>query len=239
MEITLNDFLGGKIRLLQYKNGYRITSDTVLLAAAVQAKKNETVLDVGTGTGGVLFCLHARIPELNSTGIEIQTDLYQLALKNQEINQYKIHFINEDIFSEKSTLHGIQFHHVVTNPPFYTEDLIRNHPQTATAYHQTFDLSRWLRFCLKHLRAKGSFTLIHRTEALPEILAILNKTALGGIEVIPIQAKVGSSSKRVIVRGIMGSKKPFVLRPPLVMHTETNERTELAEKIMREGYPIE
>ena len=63
MTITIDDFLGGKIKLAQEKEGYRVTSDSVLLASAVQVKENETVLDVGTGNGVVLFCLD--LTELN------------------------------------------------------------------------------------------------------------------------------------------------------------------------------
>lgn len=239
MNTTIDNFLDGKVKLIQDKNGYRATSDAVLLASAVRAKSGDTVLDVGTGTGIILYCLNARIPSLKLTGIEMQRELYTYACQNSVLNQCHPEFICEDITVSPSGIHGRQFHHVVTNPPFYTENLLRENKQTAQAYHQVVDLSFWIRYCLKHVRAKGTFTLIHRTEALPEILSILNKTALGAIEVIPIFSKEGKPCKRVIIRGIMGSKKPFELHSGLIIHQKDNTRTEIAEKIMRNGTQLE
>ncbi|MBQ8557250.1 MAG: methyltransferase [Alphaproteobacteria bacterium] len=239
MDTSIDNFLNGKVRLIQDKNGYRATSDSVLLASAVRAKSGDSILDVGTGTGVILYCLNARIPHLKLTGIEKQTELYQHACQNAELNDCSPTFICEDITTPSSTIHGQQFHHVVTNPPYYTENLLRENKQTAQAYHQIIDLSYWISYCLKHLRAKGTFTIIHRTEALPEILNILSKSALGAIEVIPIFSKEGKPCKRIIVRGIMGSKKPFVLHSGLIIHRKDNTRTEIAEKIMRNGEQLE
>ncbi len=238
MQTTIDDFLGGKVRLIQDKNGYRATSDAILVAAAVRAKSGESVLDVGCGTGIILYCLNARIGNLKLTGVEIQSDLYQYALQNSELNQCSVELFCESIFEKSAQLHGKQFHHVVTNPPYYTEEFIRQHPQTATAYHQTVDLTQWISVCLKHIRAKGTLTLIHRIEALPEILSVLEKSPLGAIEVLPIYSKQGQPAKRVIVRGVLGSKKPFILQEGLIMHSPDNQRTEIAEKIMRFGTGI-
>ena len=238
MQTTTDDFLGGKVRLIQDTNGYRATSDAILVASAVRAKPEESILDVGCGTGIILYCLNARVKHLKLTGIELQPDLYQLANQNAKLNQCDVQLYCEDIFKTKSVLHGQQFHHVVSNPPFYTENLIRKHPQTATAYHQTVDLSKWISFCLKHIRAKGTFTMIHRIEALPEILSILKDSSLGALEIFPIYSKQGQSAKRVIIRGILGSKKPFVLQEGLIMHCLDNTRTDIAEKIMRFGKSI-
>ncbi len=238
MSTTIDDFLGGKVRLIQGKDGYRATSDSVLAAAAVLAKSDQTVLDVGCGSGIILYCLNTRVANLKLTGIEVQPDLCALAGENKKLNPCEIDIINEDILAAKSTLHGVQFHHVVTNPPYYTEDFKRQHPQTATAYHQSVTLDKWLKFCVKHVRPKGTLTIIHRIEALPEIIQILNSTALGAIEVIPIYSKAGEPAKRVIVRGLLGSKNPFTLHTGLIMHTADNQRTEIAEKILRHGEAI-
>jgi len=106
------------------------------------------------------------------------------------------------------------------------------------AYKEIVPLKDWISFCLKHLRPKGSFSIIHRIEAVPEILSILSKK-LGGIILVPIWPKQGAQPKRVIIQGILGSKKPFRLHPGIILHNADNSRTETAESIMRQGIKID
>ncbi len=236
-EITIDDFLGGLIKLKQPKVGYRATSDAVMVAAAVPAKEGETILDVGCASGIVGLCIGARVSNVPITGVEIQSELAELACQNAELNGQNLTVIEVDISKKVPELHGIQFHHVVTNPPFYTETPARQSQQVEMAYKQVVPLKKWIDFCLRHLRAKGTFTIIHRTESVPEILSLLNGR-LGGIRLIPIWPKQGVNPKRVIIQGIMNSKKPFEIHPGFVMHHHDDTRTDEAERIMRAGVSL-
>ena len=234
---TRDDFLGGRVRLWQDETGLRATSDSVLVAAAVPAKSGDFVLDVGTGNGVIALCLNARVQGLNLTGLDCQADLLALAEKNAKENGCDFQGVLADLNNRPSPLHGRQFHHVVTNPPFYDESNRRKNKQVAKAYHQETDLAVWLGFCLRHVRAKGTLTVIHRPEALPEILKTLSQK-LGGIEVIPVLSRAGDPAKRVIVRGWMNSRKSLSILPPIVMHTASGKRTRAAEHILRDGAGI-
>ena len=231
---TTDDFLGGKVRLQQDKTGLRATSDSVLVAAVVPAQAGDTILDVGTGNGVIAMCLNARIPNLKITGLDCQSTLLDLACKNAQTNSCDFTPVLANIDQRPSPIHGKQYHHVVSNPPFYDEPHLRHNSQTAKAYHQSLPLKIWLDFCLRHIRAKGSLTLIQRPEALPEILSALDGR-LGSIEVIPIQSKSGEPAKRIIIRGRMNSRKALTLFPPLIMHTQQGERTKTAETLLRKG----
>ena len=81
-EITKDLFLGGKLSLLQPKKGFRAGLDSVLLAAAVNAKSGEKVFEIGSGVGTVLFCLMSRISGLKATAIEIMNEYHSLSLIN-------------------------------------------------------------------------------------------------------------------------------------------------------------
>jgi tRNA1(Val) A37 N6-methylase TrmN6 len=50
-EITTDGFLGGRLTIAQPVAGYRAAADPVLLAAAVQARPGQAVLDLGCGAG--------------------------------------------------------------------------------------------------------------------------------------------------------------------------------------------
>ena len=67
-ELTEDALLGGRVRLLQPRRGYRVAVDAVLLAAAIDAAAGERVLDLGAGVGAVGLCLAARVPGLHDHG---------------------------------------------------------------------------------------------------------------------------------------------------------------------------
>ena len=237
MDYSIDKFLDGKILLKQNKTGLRATSDSVLLSALVPVKSGESVLDVGAGNGVISLCISSRVSS-SITAIEIQKDLCNLILENALINNKKIEVFQLDIFSLTDPLKGQLFNHVVSNPPFYKfSKNTRKNTEQKKAYVQDFDLKKWLTYCLKHLRSKGSFCLIHCPEALPEILSILSPK-LGNIEIFPIISKQGECAKRVLIRGYLNKKGPLILHPPLIMHTKSNQRTTIAEKILRCGEVI-
>ena len=78
--------LGGRVRLRQPAEGYRVAIDPVFLAAAVPAEPHQLVLDVGCGAGAAMLCLAARVPHSRVVGLEMQRDLVRLAGDNAILN---------------------------------------------------------------------------------------------------------------------------------------------------------
>ena len=237
MSFSIDDFLGGMVKLKQFDDGYKATSDAVLLAAAVPAKAGETILDVGIGTGAVCLCLMARVPNLQVTGIDIQNEMLEQAKQNAQINHQNIHLILGSVLNPPKELSEQTFNHVVTNPPYFSETLKRSGKTHAIAHGQEVPLSKWLNFCLKKVKPKGTLTIIHRIESLPEILKNL-EGRLGSIIAVPIWPKAGKKPKRVIVQGRLNSKTPFSLHTGIVMYNDDNTQTQEMEKITRNGKPL-
>ena len=70
IEAVENGFLDGKLRILQPAEGYRAATDTMLLAATVPVKPEQSVLDLGCGVGTASLCLGQRMPGLDLHGLE-------------------------------------------------------------------------------------------------------------------------------------------------------------------------
>ena len=232
---TVDDFLGGKIKLKQ--GDYKATSDAVLLAAAVPAKSDETILDVGCGNGVVALCIMARVPNLKATGLEIQPQMVELARENALLNKMDFEVVEGDVSHPPHEWKERQFHHVVTNPPYFTEDMLRQNEVTAKAHKIQTPLATWLDFCIKKVRAKGTLTIIHRTEAVPEILSVLNGR-MGKIKLIPLWPKENVHPKRVIIQATMNSKAPFQIHNGFVLHNADDTRPDAIENIMRQAKPL-
>lgn len=98
-DLTDNAFLGGQLKILQPKKGYRAAIDAVCLAAAVPAETGESVLDIGFGVGVAGLCLAKRQAGIVLTGLEVQPDLAVVAIENVERNDIcDVDVIVGDIF---------------------------------------------------------------------------------------------------------------------------------------------
>ena len=122
--LTEDEFLGGQLRLLQPRHGYRAGMDAVLLAASVPAEPGQAVLDLGCGVGTAGLCLARRVEGLRITGVELQPDLCALAAENAARNGLagRASFIAGDLRARGSILEARSFDHVICNPPYVAED---------------------------------------------------------------------------------------------------------------------
>ncbi len=237
MSKTTNDYLlNKKIKMFQNDESYKTSSDAVLLSSLFyQIKDGAKILDVGSGTGGISLCLAHRFAKAQIVGLEIQSQLVELSNKSAEANGFQnLQYILHDIKEKKAPYPFCSFDHVATNPPYAKNGSRSPNKSKALAHNQQdIDLNSWLNFCLKMLKPYGFLYLIHRAQALDEILYILHSKA-GNIQIIPVYSKAGQKAKRVMVIAQKDSKTPAEIHPPLFIHQNDGYTFE-AEQILRGG----
>lgn len=241
---TSDYLLDKKIRIFQPVDGYRASSDAVLLSAYVTSDtKNAKILDVGSGTGAVSLCLAHRLQHNNVqiTGLELQSQLAELSNQSAAANGFDFtRFYQVDIRNKINSQlwQPCSFDLVVTNPPYSEHDMPSPNSSKATAHnHKDFGLEQWLAFCLKSLKPFGYLYMVNRAEALPTICTFLHGKA-GNIRIIPIHSKAGQNAKRVIISAQKDSKTPCTILPALIMHDEHGHYTAQSENILRRGNSI-
>ncbi len=234
-----NDYLlNKKIKIFQPLNGYRASTDAILLSSMVtQVKQGNKILDVGSGTGPISLCLAERFKNLSPEifGIDIQNELVELAnLSAKENNFNFLQFINADI-RHNVPLKNCSFQHVITNPPYTDHDLPSPNPSKATAHNMLdFSLTEWLKFCIKMTAPFGFFYIINRAEALNEIISTLYGK-MGNMKIIPLFSKNNQNAKRVIVIAQKDSKAPTLIYKGITLHLENGNYSPEAEAILRHG----
>jgi tRNA1(Val) A37 N6-methylase TrmN6 len=237
-ETTEDLLLGGRVRLLQPRRGYRVAIDPVLLAAATPAGDADEILDVGAGTGAVALCLAARLPEVRVTGLEREAELCEFARRSVAMNglAHRVTMIAGELDAPPAELRARSFDHVVTNPPFLAAGTTRAPAGgRALAHVESLALEDWLAGCLRRLRPGGHLTLIHRADRLDGILASLSGKA-GEIAILPLLPQADAPvASRAIVRARKGAGGPLRLCRPLILHAPEGHFTSAAEAVLRHG----
>jgi tRNA1Val (adenine37-N6)-methyltransferase len=215
--LTEDALMGGRVLLLQPRDGYRAATDPVLLAAAVPARTGEAVLDLGCGAGAAALCLAARVPGLVLHGVERQAAYAALASANAARNGAALAVWGADIAALPAELRMRSFDHVLANPPWF--DVAAppaRDPGRDAAQREETPLALWVRVGLRRLRPGGRLTLIAPAERLPGLLAAAGDGR--GATVLPLAARSGRPAGRVIVQLRKGARSPFRLLAPLVLH---------------------
>lgn len=184
MKKQLDTLLNGN-KIFQDSERFMFGIDAILLAdfAANSIKKNDSVIDLGTGTGIIPLLLDKNSSTKNIVGLEIQSDSAKMACESVAINnlQEKIKIIEGDIKKVSQIFKIHSFDVVISNPPYMKVNSGKNNifDAKSIARHEIFcnleELIVSAEFLLKN---HGSFFMIHRPERLSEIFYLCKKYKL-------------------------------------------------------------
>ena len=237
MDVAKNTVLNGRVRLRQPVRGYRAGMDAALLAAAVEAKPGQRVIEAGCGAGGALLQIAARCEGAALTGLERDADAADLARENAALNGLadRVEVVTGDVAAGFGALGLPEFDWAVANPPFFDDEEALRAPSPAKrgAWIADDGLKAWTDFLIKAVREGGRIVIIHRADRLADILSLLCDTC-GSFAIRPIQPFADAPAKRVLVQAIRTGKAPLRLLPPLVLHDRSGAKhTPEAEAILR------
>ncbi len=240
--LSVDDFRGGLVKIAQPLKGYRAGVDPVLLAASVPARAGQTVLELGCGGGVASLCLGRRVPGLELTGVELQSEYAELARENAARNDIAFEVFAADLSDLPAEVKNKRYDHVIANPPYY--DRNRSVPATdhgrEVGLGEDTPLKTWVKEASKRLLPKGQLHFIHRVERLPELLKAM-PTSLGSIEVQPLCPRAGRDPHLFLICAKKEGRADFRLHVPIVRHKgathEENpkEYNAVIEAVLRSG----
>ena len=177
---TLTVLCQERLRLYQKKRAYRFSLDPILLANFITLKGQERMLDIGTGCGIIPIYMSSRYPHNPVIGVEIQKELFDLAVRNLRLNGCEnVQFLHGDIRAAAKSL-SKPFHVVASNPPYVKRDSGRRSPQASryiARYESQLDLKSLLEVSASLLYPKGRLYLIYPAKRLTELISLA--TSLG------------------------------------------------------------
>lgn len=235
---------GGALTLAQPAGGHRSGTDAVLLARACGDVGTARVLDLGAGAGAVGLGVARFSPQATVTLIEIDPALAELAARNAAANGMteRVRAICVDALAPWPALQAAGLAErcadlVLTNPPFFEAGSVRVSPDAARARAHVLPeggLVPWLKRAGALVAPKGRLVVVHRADALPALLAGM-PGGFGEVGVLPVLPRAGEPAIRVLVAARKGSRAPFRLLAPLVLHDAAGGFTPEAAKLHGAG----
>lgn len=215
----VDDFLDGRLKLIQFRTGYRFSIDAVLLAQFVSVKRNDVVVDLGTGCGIIPMVLLLTEPVGHVFALEIQPELAEQAARNTRLNgfEHEVEVILGDL--KHPPLNPSSADVVICNPPYRQKNSgrINPDPQRAIARHEVLtSLNDILDAAAKTLRAKGRLAMIYPAARLADLLIKMRGFNLEPKRLRVVYPSMRSDAKLALIEASLGGRAGLKILPPLL-----------------------
>jgi len=216
---TIDDFMDGRLRLIQSRTGYRFSIDAVLLSEFVTIKQNDIVVDLGSGCGIIPLFLLLKKPVRHAYGLEIQWGLAYQNARNAVLNGFsdRISVIMGDIRNPPLSASCADV--VVCNPPYRRKGSGRINPdeQRAIARHEILaSLDDILKTAKGILRPGGRFAMIYPAERLTDLMIRMRRQGMEPKRMRIIYPGIGAEAKLAMVEACIGGRTGLKVLPPLL-----------------------
>ena len=219
-ELQRNDY-----RIIQDPGRFCFGMDAVLLTGFAHAGEEDTLLDLGTGTGIIPLLMEAKYRCAQLTGLEIQPESADMAARSVELNGLsdKISIVTGDIKEADTIFKSASFDCITCNPPYMIGQHGLTNPDEpkAIARHEilcTFD--DVARQAAKLLKPGGHFFLVHRPFRLAEIMVTLAKYKLEPKRMQLVYPYVDKEPNMVLLEAVRGGKSRMTVEKPLIVYSE-------------------
>lgn len=236
---TLEEIAGGQIRVLQKAKGYRFSLDALLLSHFVRLRPDEQILEMGTGSGIVSMILAGRCKGVKITGIDIQEDLVEMAVRSITLNGLceKIVIRQADVRDVKNIFPSNSFDVVVSNPPYRKMNSGKINPDRgkALARHEIMGtVEDFLQAGSYVLKPAGRAYFIYPATRMVELLSSMRRTHVEPKRLRTVYSNDKASGKFILVEGIREGGEELEVMPPLFIYDEKGGYTEEMTSIFRE-----
>lgn len=227
----IDDLNRNGYQIIQDKNRFCFGMDAVLLSGFAKVKPEETVLDLGTGTGIIPILLEAKTDGAHFTGLEIQPDSADMARRSVILNhlENKIDIVTGDIKDASNLFGASSFDVITTNPPYMIGQHGLQNPDEAKAIarHEVLcTLEDIMREASRLLKPKGRFYMVHRPFRLSEIFCCMTKYGIEPKRMKLVYPFIDKEPNMVLIEGLHGGNPRMTVEKPLIVYKEQGKYTD-------------
>ena len=248
------DFIAGRWRIFQYRDGHRFSTDDVLCAsyASQWAPRVERYCDLGSGIGSVALTVAWRLPGCQVTTVEAQSRSLRLQKKSIRYNGVENRFtpLYGDLRDENLLNGHKPFDLVTGSPPYWTVGaaLPADHAQAVGARLETRGaIADYARAAARILAPGGVFVCVFQAVHDDKVRAALAEANLIIVRSRPVRFKEGVPAEKSGLRLYLAAPSvdlptPYevgtIEEPPLTIRTSTGAvHPEYSALKMSFGFP--
>lgn len=226
--ITTDTLLGGRLRLLQPRHGYRVNVDSLLLVRFAGTRHVERVVDLGAGVGALaLLALQLGIAR-RALLVEADADLAGLARRNLQLAGFTGDVRVLDLARHK--LHESAVPLVLCNPPYYPAASHRAAQDPAKAAARSGDVAPFLKVAAGALARKtGRALFSYPAGQLPELLAAAVRAGLVPKRLRFVHARDSAPARLALLELRAARAGGLLVEPPLIEWIGRRRSPELLE----------
>lgn len=226
--------LGKNIKII-VSDVHRFSTDTILLNYFSNAKKNDKVIELGTGCGTIPLLMKKDNKASEITAVDIQKDACSLLERSISYNNLSgITVINSDLKELKGKVPFGYFDLVVCNPPYKENGtgIYNPHSGKKTARHEVMcSLEDIIKVSSSLLNFGGRLCICQRPERLTDILVLMREHKVEPKRLRLVQQRLNKPPKLVLVEGRKGGKRGFMTTEETLMIE--NNLGEFSEEMLK------
>ena len=236
---TVDDILGGRLKILQKEKGYRFSLDSLLLAHFIRLNRNKRVVDLGTGSGIIALILTYRFDLQGVIAMEVQTELVDMAQRSIRLNglESRIDIRQGNVKDVGNFLDPQSFDVAVFNPPYRKLSSGRINPdeEKAVARHEIMgSIADFLSSAKYLLKDTGSVFLIYPARRGVELFYRMRLNSIEPKRIRMVHSDSSSRAEFILTEGVKSGGEELTVMPPLFIYHEKGTYSREMEEIFRE-----
>ena len=213
---SLEELFEGGLKIIQNKNYYRFTSDSVLLTRFVRAKRGERVADFCAGSGIVGLHFYALAPEAVSsvTLFEMQPELSEMSARSVALNGLENFTAVCSRVQDIGREYNEAFSLVLCNPPYERGGFENADYKKAVCRKEiTVTLADIVDAARRALKFGGRLALVNRADRLAEVLYAMKSRGIEPKRLQLVSGRPGGKPYLFLAEGVKGGKEGIEVLP--------------------------
>lgn len=217
----------------------KVTTDSCAFGAwaakEIQNSQGKNLLDIGTGTGLLTLMIAQKNPAISFHTVEIDAGASHQALENFEASPWsdRIHLTNQDI---RSFSFAKKYDFVVSNPPFYENELKSPSDPKRLAQHEGLKLEELFQVIKKLLSSSGKFYILLPYKRRNELEELLKRNNLVAEKITLLRPSPSHEPIRIILSGNNRQSQENKVAMEEIVIKEGDEYTKQFEGLLKDYY---